>query len=198
MNKKKAIFFLLMLHSFMGWGQKVLQLQSPDKKTTLQISIDKDLSIGISQNGTVVLEPSVIGMDIREAGMLGEAPKLKKVERRSISGQKIVSPVYKKSTVDETYNELTANFKGNYSVIFRCYNQGVAYRFVTELTSGQVTVNDEKAIYKFPEQAKGYAAYSNRGKDGNIESQFLNSFENTYDCQPLPSLNCQRLIILPF
>ena len=198
MNKKKIIFFLLTLHSFMGWGQKVLQLQSPDKKTTLQISIDKDLSIGISQNGTVVLEPSVIGMDIREAGMLGEAPKLKKVERRSVSGQKIVSPVYKKSTVDETYNELTANFKGNYSVVFRCYNQGVAYRFVTELTSGQVTVNDEKAIYKFPEQAKGYAAYSNRGKDGNIESQFLNSFENTYDCQPLSSLNSQRLIILPF
>ena len=57
MNKKKAIFLLLTLHSFMGWGQKVLQLQSPDKKTTLQISIDKDLSIGISQNGTVVLEP---------------------------------------------------------------------------------------------------------------------------------------------
>ena len=55
MNKKKAIFLLLTLHSFMGWGQKVLQLQSPDKKTTLQISIDKDLSIGISQNGTVVL-----------------------------------------------------------------------------------------------------------------------------------------------
>lgn len=198
MNKKKIIFFLLTLHSFMGWGQKVLQLQSPDKKTTLQISIDKDLSIGISQNGTVVLEPSVIGMDIREAGMLSEAPKLKKVERRSVSGQKIVSPVYKKSTVDETYNELTANFKGNYSVVFRCYNQGVAYRFVTELTSGQVTVNDEKAIYKFPEQAKGYAAYSNHGKDGNIESQFLNSFENTYDCQPLSSLNSQRLIILPF
>lgn len=198
MNKKKIIFFLLTLHSFMGWGQKVLQLQSPDKKTTLQISIDKDLSIGISQNGTVVLEPSVIGMDIREAGMLGEAPKLKKVERRSVSGQKIVSPVYKKSIVDETYNELTANFKGNYSVVFRCYNQGVAYRFVTELTSGQVTVNNEKAIYKFPEQAKGYAAYSNRGKDGNIESQFLNSFENTYDCQPLSSLNSQRLIILPF
>ncbi|MEB3375306.1 glycoside hydrolase family 97 N-terminal domain-containing protein [Bacteroides sp. CR5/BHMF/2] len=170
----------------MGWGQKVLQLQSPDKKQPCKYPLTKICSIGISQNGTVVLEPSVIGMDIREAGMLGEAPKLKKVERRSISGQKIVSPVYKKSTVDETYNELTANFKGNYSVIFRCYNQGVAYRFVTELTSGQVTVNDEKAIYKFPEQAKGYAAYSNRGKDGNIESQFLNSFENTYDCQPLP------------
>lgn len=82
MNKKKAIFFLLMLHSFMGWGQKVLQLQSPDKKTTLQISIDKDLSIGISQNGTVVLEPSVIGMDIRKPGMLGEAPKHQKVERQ--------------------------------------------------------------------------------------------------------------------
>lgn len=62
MNKKKAIFLLLTLHSFMGWGQKVLQLQSPDKKTTLQISIDKDLSIGISQNGTIVLEPSAIGM----------------------------------------------------------------------------------------------------------------------------------------
>lgn len=137
-------------------------------------------------------------MSIRETGMLGEAPKLKKIEKRSVSGQKIASPVYKKSTVDETYNELTASFKGNYSVIFRCYNQGVAYRFVTDLKSGQIIVDNEKAVYNFPKQAKGYAAYSNRGKDGNIESQFLNSFENTYDHQPLPSLNSQRLITLPF
>lgn len=198
MNKKKVIFLLLTLHSVMGWSQKVLQLQSPDKKTALQITIGKDLAISISQNGTIVLEPSAIGMNFRETGMVGESPKLKKIEKRSVSGQKIVSPVYKKSSVDETYNELTAHFKGNYSIIFRCYNQGVAYRFVTNFKNKELIVENETAEYLFPEQTKGYAAYSNRGKDGNIESQFLNSFENTYDYKQLPSLNSQRLIILPF
>lgn len=198
MNNKRTFILLLALHSLTGWSQKVLQLQSPDKQTTLQISVEKDLTISISQNETVVLEPSAIGMNIREIGTLGESPKLKKIEKRSVSGQKIASPIYKKSEVDENYNELTANFKGNYSVVFRCYNQGVAYRFITALSPKEIIVENEKAFYQFPEQAKGYAAYSNRGTDGNIESQFLNSFENTYDYKQLPALNDKRLIILPF
>ena len=198
MNKKKAILFLLALHSLMGWSQKVLHLESPNKQIKLEVTVGNDLAVSISQNGTMILEPSAIGMNIRNVGVIGDQPKLSKVSKRSVSGVKIASPIYKKSEVDDSFNELTAEFKGNYAVSFRCYNQGVAYQFSTNLKGDSIIVENEKASYKFPTQTKGYASYSNRGKNGDIESQFANTFENTYDYQPLTSLNEQRLIILPF
>lgn len=198
MNKKKAILFLLALHSLTGWSQKVLHLESPNKQTKLEVTVGDNLGISISQNGTTILEPSSIGMNIRNIGSLGVQPKLLKVSKRSVSGNKIASPIYKKSEVDESFNELKAQFKGSYSVTFRCYNQGVAYQFSTNLKGDSIIVESEKASYNFPSQTKGYAAYSNRGKNGDLESQFANTFENTYDYQPLASLNDQRLIILPF
>lgn len=198
MNRKITILSFLMLYTIMGWSQKVIQLASPDQRTKLEVSIGEKLTINISQNGTTILESSPIGMNIRELGELGNHPQLSKVTRRTVSGRKIASPVYKKSEIEENYNELTAQFKGKYSVVFRCYNQGVAYQFVTDNGKKPIIVVDEKAEYKFPAQSKGYAAYSNRGTDGDISSQFLNSFENTYDYQPLTSLNAQRLTILPF
>lgn len=198
MNKKTTILFFLALHSIMGWSQKVMQLESPNQQIELKVTAGDELTISISQNGTTILEPSPIGMNIREMGEIGKQPKVTKASKRSVSGQKITSPIYKKSEVEENYNELTVQFKGKYSVVFRCYDQGVAYQFKTDFGKAPITVINEKAEYKFPDQSKGYAAYSNRGKDGNIDSQFLNSFENTYDYKSLSSLNDKRLVILPF
>lgn len=186
------------LHSIMGWSQKVMQLESPNGQIELQIATGDELTFSISQKGTTIVEPSPIGMNIREFGEIGKQPKVTKISKRSVSGQKIASPIYKKDEVEENYNELTVQFKGKYAVVFRCYDQGVAYQFKTDFGKTPITVINEKAAYKFPNQSKGYAAYSNRGKDGDIESQFLNSFENTYDYQPLSSLNKERLVILPF
>lgn len=39
--------------------------------------------------------------------------------------------------------------------------------------------------------------YVARGEDGNYESQFHNSFENTYTTLPLSELNKKRLMFLP-
>ncbi|MDD3038486.1 glycoside hydrolase family 97 protein [Bacteroides sp.] len=198
MTKKTVILFFLVLHSITGWSQKVMQLTSPNGQIVLQATTGDELLISVSQNGRTLLEPSPIGMNIREIGEIGKQPKVTKVTKRSVSGQKIASPIYKKSEVEESFNELIVQFKGKYAVNFRCYDQGVAYQFQTNFGKTPITVINEKADYKFPDQSKGYAAYSNRGKDGDIDSQFLNSFENTYDYKSLSSLNDQRLVILPF
>lgn len=198
MNKKIVIFCLLVLYSSAGWSQKVLQLQSPDKRTTLQVTIGDEITLSISQDKVTVLEPSAIGMSIRDISILGEQPKLIKTTTRSVVGNIIQTPVYKKSEIKESYNELCAHFKGRYSILFRCYDQGVAYRFVTKFKTDKIFVESEKAMYCFPSQTKGYAAYSNRGTEKDLSSQFANSFENTYDCQLLTKLNDKRLIFYPF
>ncbi|MEG1839449.1 MAG: glycoside hydrolase family 97 N-terminal domain-containing protein, partial [Bacteroidaceae bacterium] len=154
MNKKIVIFCLLVLYSSAGWSQKVLQLQSPDKRTTLQVTIGDEITLSISQDKVTVLEPSAIGMSIRDISILGEHPKLIKTTTRSVVGNIIQTPVYKKSEIKESYNELCAHFKGRYSILFRCYDQGVAYRFVTKFKADKIFVESEKAMYCFPSQTK--------------------------------------------
>ena len=92
-----------------------MQLESPNQQIELQVTAGDELTICILQNGTTLLESSPIGMNIREIGEIGIQPKVTKVSQRSVSGQKIVSPIYKKSEVEENYNELTVQFKGKYS-----------------------------------------------------------------------------------
>lgn len=195
-NMKKLILHLLMFFPLITWGQNVLQLQSPDKKTTLEVTIGDELTISMKKNGTKVLSPSTIGMNIRNIGMLGEQPILKSTSRRTVAGQKVSTPIYKKETIQEDYNELTARFKGNYSVCFRCYDQGVAYRFILDQKAKEIFVEGEKATFRFPEGTKGYAAYSR--KNGTLAEQFFNSFENPYDNKLLTELDSQRLIYFPF
>ena len=197
MKIKYQLLLYILLLPVVSWGQKVLYVQSPDRKIELQVMIGQELEIAIIRNGTTVLQPSAIGMDVRFIGILGENPKLKSVSRRSVT-EKLLSPIYIKDEVDNIYNELTASFRGNYSVVFRCYNQGVAYRFVTDFKEREIVINNEKAVFHFPSGTKGYAAYSNYGDDNALSSQYLNSFENTYDNQLLSQLNSKRLIFYPF
>lgn len=54
------------------------------------------------------------------------------------------------SSVKNEYNELLLSFKGGYSVEFRAYNDGVAYRFVTN-KKGEVDVMNEAFAINFPD-----------------------------------------------
>ena len=62
----------------------------------------------------------------------GSQPKLIKASKKSIDESlKPVIPL-KYSTVSNRYNQLLLKFKGDYSVEFRAFDDGVAYRFITK------------------------------------------------------------------
>lgn len=53
------------------------------------------------------------------------------------------------STVKDEYNQLLLTFKGDYSVEFRAYNDGIAYRFITNKKT-EVEVLGEDFVVNFP------------------------------------------------
>ena len=79
---------------------------------------------------------------------------------------------------------------------FRAYDDGIVYRFVSRAKK-PFNVLDEIVDYQFPFDAVASVPYVNRGKDGDYESQFFNSFENTYVTNNLSKQNKKRLMILP-
>ena len=71
MKIKYQLLLCILLSPVVSWGQKVLHVQSPDMKNELQVMIGKELEIAITRNGTTVLQPSAIGMDVHFIGILG-------------------------------------------------------------------------------------------------------------------------------
>lgn len=61
----------------------------------------------------------------------GNHPKLIKANRKSINESLKPIIALKHSMVSNKYNQLQLKFKGDYSVEFRAFDDGIAYRFIT-------------------------------------------------------------------
>lgn len=61
--------------------------------------------------------------------------------------------IYKKNQITDNYNELNFSFKEGFNVIFRAYNDGIAYRFTTNLKN-HFEVENEQAVFNFPDEPK--------------------------------------------
>ena len=125
---------------------------------------------------------------------LGANAKVKSVKQSS-KREKIQSPIYKRSTINEEYNQLTINFADNYSMQFRAFNDGIAYRFVSN-KGGQITIVNEVADVKPIGTGNAYIAYVN-SSEPNITEQFFNSFENDYSYKPIQDFDNNRLTLVP-
>ena len=124
------LFLVLVFFSSTQAAEKKVELVSPNKEIKVSLRITDKIYYSISYNGDVILKDNYLRLTLRD-GVLGENPKL--------SGQKfsdadeMLSPVIplKFSTVRNHYNQLRMDFKGNYSVEFRAYDDGIAYSFIT-------------------------------------------------------------------
>lgn len=193
--KVKALLAFLLIGSMSLMAQKSYQLQSPDRKLQVVVEVGDEVEFSLTHDGTEVLAPSVISMTLQNGEVLGANPKVSKVTKGSVD-KVIPSPLYKKSEVADVYNEMTIAFRGDYSIAFRLYNDGLAYRFMTR-KKGDIIVTDENATYNFSSDHKTFAPYVNSTKP-TFEEQFSNSFEQPYVNEPITKLNSQRLMILPF
>ena len=195
----KTPFFLsmLLLLSVSAFAQKQYTLQSPDKDITVTVELGHQITYSVAHGSTCVLAPSPIGMTLSDGSQLGQNPVFKGVKTRSVS-QNVEAHFYKRAEIPEAYEELALTFKGNYKVVFRAYNEGVAYRFETDFHK-PIIIESETADFNFDADYKALVPYVNARKgDGDfIHQQFFNSFENTYTTTNLSQMEPDRLAFLP-
>jgi len=191
----KQFFFLLILATtpLAVIAQKNYAFNSPDGKLKVTVSINNDIQYSITHENDVMVAPSVISMTLGDGKSFGRNPHLKKQSMREIN-ETIPAIVYKKKQVGNHCNEAVFEFQENFNLIFRAYNDGVAYRFVSTLNK-PFTVQSEEAAFNFPDNPKAYIPYAN--SDGALEQQFFNSFERLYVHVPLSEWDDNRLGIAP-
>ncbi len=169
-------------------------LTSPDGKLKTEISLGKNIEYNIMHSNDLMLEKSPISMTLSDGTILGVNSKLARSSSKKVS-ENIEASVYKRGLVANNYNELTLQFKGDFNLVFRAYNDGIAYRFIVKKRSA-FSVKDEEAVFNFPSDAKTYVAYV-RDEGNSFENQFYNSFENTYEYINLSQWNKKRLAFSP-
>ena len=151
MKNCKTFYVLLLIGVFFSStlaAEKKVELFSPNKEIEVSLRITDKIYYSVSYNGEVILKDNYFQLTLKDE-VLGENPKL--------SGQKfseadeMLSPIIplKFSTVRNHYNQLRMDFKGNYSVEFRAYDDGIAYRFLTN-KKGDIDVMGEDFAIHFP------------------------------------------------
>ena len=124
--KLKALIVFFLMGSMSLTAQKSYQLQSPDKKLQAVVTVGDDIRFSFTHDGTEVLAASPISMTLQNGVVLGASPKVSKVLKAAVD-KVIPSPFYKKTEVQDIYNEMTLSFRGNYGLVFRMYNDCLLY-----------------------------------------------------------------------
>ena len=193
MSKNILFAFLFLMGAIPSIAQKNYQVQSPNRDIKVEVTVADKVTFAIVQDHSEVMN-STVSMTLQGGEVLGANPKVLKVTKTSVD-KEIPSPFYKKDVVKDIYNEMQISFRGNYGLVFRVYNDGVAYRFTTKRKE-PIVIADEEAVYNFPSDYKTFTAYVNSTKP-TFEEQFFNSFEQPYANETITGLNDKRLKILP-
>lgn len=174
-------------------ANKTYELKSPDGRLNVKVEAGEGLGYSLEHDGDLLMSGSHIGMYTTTGEVFGGIQPVQKVTRRSVN-EIIPTIIYKKAQVEDVYNELTLKFK-HFSVIFRAYDDGMAYRFVSHL-KGQYEIEHEMADFGFPQDWNMWVAYVTQHTE-TLEAQYFNSFENTYTFAPLSQWNKDRIAFLP-
>lgn len=195
MKQTVACFVLFVFFTMTVTAQKSrsYQLHSPDGKMTVSIVATPNLLWSVKHENTTVLLPSAISMTLQTGEELGKGTSVVSAKTTSANST-IPALFYKKDLVQDSYNQLQLQFKKNYGIIFRAYNEGVAYRFVTGRNDSLV-ISNEQSVFQFDKDYKTFVPYAREPRYQN--DLFQTSFENLYDEKPLSQFPKDTLGFLP-
>lgn len=128
-------------------AQNKLELISPNGELKVSLNLSDKIYYSIDYNGDVLLKDNTLQLTLRNQ-VLGQNPKLRRQKRMSVDEQLTPIVPLKYAKVNNRYNQLLLTFK-DYSVEFRAFDDGVAYRFITS-QKGDVEVMNEEFAINFP------------------------------------------------
>jgi len=196
---KMKRFFLLALCAVMAvsaFASRGYLLFSPSGKISTRVEVGDVMTYSVKYDGRTVISPSQLSMKLSDGTVWGPGARVAKASRVKVDNM-VEAPFYQASELRDCYNGLTLRMKGGWSVEFRAYDDGVAYRFVSDVKK-PFEIADEQVEYVFPEDYNATVPYVNGRSDGDdLSVQFFNSFENLYTEAPLSGLNPRRLAFLP-
>ncbi|MEX0300524.1 MAG: glycoside hydrolase family 97 protein [Kordiimonas sp.] len=165
----------------------LFKVSSPDGTINVNVEVGDTVAYSVTVDGKTVLRPSRLSMTLADGVKLGAAPELIGQNTRSVN--QVLEPVLrvKSAEIIDSFNELKLDFSGNYSVVFRAFDNGVSYRFETNLP-GDITVQSEGVEFLLSEGSSTYFPK---------EDKFESHNERTYLVKKVADLTNDDLGSLP-
>ncbi len=181
--------------SLLGWAAdaKDYRILSPDGRTEVVVSVDRDIRWKVSRDGQTVILPSEMALVLDDGTVLGVSPRVKSAKTASVD-KAFPTPVYHKSEIRDCYNQLVLKMAGDFSVEYRAYDTGAAYRFITSRKGG-MTVKDECVNFRFDKDYAAFIPYVNDNRGGE---RYCYSFESYYTEVPMSRMVDDSLSIVPY
>jgi len=160
-----------------GWT-----LDSPSSRLQVKVEHNEGMRYSVLLRGQEVIVPSQIDLKVSGAGWLGRQPSkpTATTESRSETLDFVVPRKYRQ--LRTKYNELRLTFTNGTVLAFRAYDEGVAYRWETNLP-GEMKVEDEIAQFLFPGQPNSWFPE---------EESMMSHQERVYKYVPLAEITPQR------
>lgn len=187
--KNSTINFLIIMMVLASFSLKAQdnELTSPDGRILLKFIIEEDISYAVFFDSTEIIKPSEIALMLGNGEILGKNAKLKKSDKTEINDTILPVVREKRAEITDHCNELKLDFKGNYSLVFRVYNDGVAYRWMTALKE-EITIVDEIVSFNLSERDSVYFPE---------EKSFLTHSERQYPFLAVKNITREQMSCVP-
>lgn len=127
---------------------KEISVLSPDGKLKVNIELKDKIYYSVYSGSDLLLSNCSLTMTL-DNEVLGKQPKLKSLKRSKIKESVKREIPLKNAIVENHCNTLRMNMAGNYAIEFRIFDNGMAYRFLTD-KKGEIEVKGEDFVINFP------------------------------------------------
>ena len=168
-------------------AQSNYSLHSPDQRIEVRIRLVDHIRYDVILKGEPLLQDSTLSLKTSST-TLGLNPRVKDAKKSSVD--QWIEPVVRQkfAKLREHYNEVRLEMEGNYAVVFRAYNEGVAYRLETALPQPQEKIYNEEVSLNF---AGDYHVYYPK------EDSFFSHNEREFLYLPLKVIAPNSIASLP-
>jgi len=184
--KKILILAILTLGNLFSNAQKY-ELKSPDGNLKADIESKDGIFVNLTKEGNSAITLQNISLETSETSLKFLDFKVQKAIRNSIN--ETFAPVIKEKsgTLINSYNELEIKFKTDYSITFRIFNEGLAYRFSTSLKDSLIINRENLGIHLTKSDFIRFQA----------SKTFNSSYETPYEHRIISEIGNGQLCHLP-
>jgi alpha-glucosidase len=178
---------ILLLCTFAISRAEQFSVKSPNQLLTMSLEVGENLTYSVSYNGEEIIKSSSIALHLASGTILGDEPVVQTTD--VVNLDETLYPVLgKNNELAASYQELTIVFEGNYALILRAYDEGVAYRFKTSFDH-EIFIELEEANFVFGEPV---------GSVFPTADPTMRSWERAYDTySSLDQINQDQFCITP-
>ena len=185
--KRNIILILLVLVYCQSLVSRDFKISSPDGNISLTVSTGKQITWTVTYAGKEILTSPRTAIVLGDGTIPVENQNLRRPVTGRIKDTLRAEVPHKRALITDNCNYLSIAFRSGFTITFRVYNDGIAYRFESELKDSLV-IKNEIAEVSFPEGTTSWFPY---------ETGFMSHNENNFIYSLLDTITSKHLASLP-